>query len=184
MPNPKRQFVHVHIAPVMPRSKHRNVGRKPGAVPILDLVDGWGFDILDPEVMMAARRLRDKSAANGTEPTIAELEAIIARRRDEMSPQPRQPKNAAHSPIVYFILGHERVKIGTTTNITKRLAAMSQTPDVLAAWLPGDRKIEGVLHQRFATCRIPRSEWFHLTPELVDFIDQVRSLNEAMRPTG
>lgn len=175
MPNPKRRHVHLHqMAPVVPRSKHR-VGRQPGAVPILDLVESWGFDILDPDVMMAARRLRDRCSVNGTEPTVTELETIMARLLAERCPPAVRPKHAAHEPIVYFILGHERVKIGTTTNLTKRLAAMSQPPDVLAAWLPGDRKIEGVLHRRFASCRIPRTEWFHLTPELVDFIDEIRA---------
>jgi len=80
--------------------------------------------------------------------------------------------------VVYFIIrrGMPGVKIGTTTNLSKRLSELqSSTPDYLFVFgtLPGDKVVEKILHKKFATNRI-RGEWYEFTPEMKRFVKKHR----------
>jgi hypothetical protein len=84
--------------------------------------------------------------------------------------------------VVYFAERAGLVKIGTTGDITTRLAQLDQgvsavrgmdlTPVTLLATMPGSRPVERAVHEMFANLRY-RGEWFLLAPPLIGFIEAV-----------
>lgn len=75
--------------------------------------------------------------------------------------------------VVYFIEFGDRIKIGTTFDLDRR---MSQLPvDAILATIPGDYTVEAMMHARFASARIRRTEWFTRSPELLEFIEGLQS---------
>jgi hypothetical protein len=78
--------------------------------------------------------------------------------------------------MVYFFLAETvgLVKIGFTADGTPdRRRGDAEThcpvPLTVVATMPGGRRTERRLHERFAAQRV-RREWFHAGPELVDFL--------------
>ena len=69
--------------------------------------------------------------------------------------------------LVYFIRFGDRIKIGFTTDLKRRLQVLPH--DMLLATTPGTMRDEGRLHQRFAHLRIT-GEWFHAAPDLLAYI--------------
>lgn len=76
-----------------------------------------------------------------------------------------------HSPLVYYMRNGDRVKIGTSTHLSKRINTIS--PQGVMAVEPGGRKIEKLRHEEYADLRL-RGEWFKLSPRLVDHIVELR----------
>lgn len=73
--------------------------------------------------------------------------------------------------IVYFVQGtiSGLIKIGTTTNLKKRLQALrtgSAEPLVLLGAIPGGDREEQAFHARFGSQRV-QGEWFSPSPELL-----------------
>lgn len=68
---------------------------------------------------------------------------------------------------VYFARAGKQVKIGISTNPQKRLQQMrTGNPDItLLGDIPGGRRIETDLHQRFSEARL-EGEWFCFTAEI------------------
>lgn len=79
-------------------------------------------------------------------------------------------RSGTHAPIVYFIANGGRVKIGYTTNLSGRLAALSLRFDGVLLALDGGPELERALHARFARFRDSGTEWFELAPEVIRFI--------------
>ncbi|MFE1949905.1 GIY-YIG nuclease family protein [Streptomyces sp. NPDC059524] len=80
-----------------------------------------------------------------------------------------------HDPLVYFIRNGNRVKIGTTTELKRRIRTLALRPENVALLLDGSRPLEKTLHDRFADYRIGDTEWFASEGNLTDFIaDQNR----------
>jgi len=86
------------------------------------------------------------------------------------------PESGKHDPVVYFIRNGDRVKIGYTTHLAARLMALSLRRDSVVLILDGDRRLEAALHTRFASQRIPRTEWFKWDEEIEGFVAQRRGL--------
>jgi hypothetical protein len=66
----------------------------------------------------------------------------------------------------------KRIKIGQTTNLTKRLRALQTgSPDQLKvlATIP-DEAFDAPYHLKFRESWAGHGEWFHPTPELMEFI--------------
>lgn len=87
---------------------------------------------------------------------------------------------SATESLVYFVERDGFVKIGTTTNLARRLRdlarggaimpqGMTIGPMTVLATMPGTRRNEAFLHQRFAHLRL-EGEWFLLEDEIRDFI--------------
>ncbi len=70
--------------------------------------------------------------------------------------------------VVYYLRYADRVKIGTSANPRRRLAAIRH--DEVLAFERGDRALEQRRHAQFAADRWPRTEWFRLTPALAAHI--------------
>jgi hypothetical protein len=76
-----------------------------------------------------------------------------------------------HDPLVYFIRNGSRIKIGWTTNLKGRLLGLSLPRDAVALTVPGGPAEETLMHNRFRSARVGRTEWFEATPELEEFIE-------------
>jgi hypothetical protein len=85
-----------------------------------------------------------------------------------------------HSESVYYIRFGDRVKIGTTKNLSKRLKAIPH--DEVMATEPGGLYVEQQRHKQFAHLQISTGshrEWFTLTPELLAHINAVSARQDA-----
>lgn len=75
--------------------------------------------------------------------------------------------------VVYYIRIGDLIKIGTTTNLKRRMDHLQ--PDELLATEPGHLDLERQRHLQFDHLRLkPRSERFRMEPELLDHIAMVR----------
>ena len=73
--------------------------------------------------------------------------------------------------VVYYVqLTRDRIKIGFTTDLTKRLASYRAHADDLLAVEVGGRVKEAERHQQFASLRIGRSEDFNAGPALLEHV--------------
>jgi len=77
----------------------------------------------------------------------------------------RQDLEAAS--VVYYIQFGDRIKIGTTTDLGKRLGALPH--DCLLATEPGGPLVERQRHEQFGALRI-KGEWFEPAPVLLGHI--------------
>lgn len=153
------------------RGLSANSGRR---IPMLSTIESWGYDLEDSAVVIAACELK-RRADLGTRPTRELFEDILGRTNAMRKLLGRQRAEVeSRESVVYFIRGHERVKIGYTTDLPRRLASLSHAPDVVAATVPGGRDLERRLHMRFARYRIGRTEWFHLNHEIEAYISELR----------
>lgn len=87
----------------------------------------------------------------------------------------RKPRD--RSPVVYYIRFADRVKIGTTTDLQKRLTSIPH--DEVLATEPGSYDLEKRRHAQLRRSRIyANREWFWLTDEIREHI---AGLAEASR---
>ena len=97
--------------------------------------------------------------------------AVLCRQYKKAS---ADEKTSQGGEVVYFVLsGDNRIKIGTSANVEKRLEALqtsSATRLSLLLTVPGGVDMETELHRRFRTIR-ESGEWFKGTPELRSFIE-------------
>ncbi|MFF4292144.1 GIY-YIG nuclease family protein [Streptomyces vinaceus] len=99
----------------------------------------------------------------------AEMQGLIdnATRRDAVVA-------GHHPPLVYFLGGGDRVKIGFSTNLQRRLESLTARWADVVLLLDGDRRLERALHERYASFRLDNTEWFALAPPLAAFIQDKR----------
>lgn len=93
----------------------------------------------------------------------------------ELEPPPPKP----NTDCVYFIHSEHGavVKIGWSSNVHQRLASLNQyspVPLTLTATFPGGLPDERKMHERFAHLR-KHGEWFAASPELMDFIAELKA---------
>jgi len=75
--------------------------------------------------------------------------------------------------VVYLIQPNGRdglIKIGTTSNLGRRLRALGASDDHVLLMLPGTYRQERMLHAVFDADRVGRSEWFRPSLALLEFI--------------
>jgi hypothetical protein len=83
-----------------------------------------------------------------------------------------------HSPVVYYLASQFGgvVKIGTTVNVTSRVARLERAQPALKGRImatePGDRHLEAERHQQFRHAH-QVGEWYWLTPDLVEHIEHI-----------
>jgi hypothetical protein len=86
---------------------------------------------------------------------------------------------SAHEPKVYFARLGNRVKIGWTTNLKRRISSLSLPASCVALLIDGGPDREDTMHRRFASSRIEGSEWFRADPVLETFITQEAAAQRA-----
>lgn len=116
------------------------------------------------------------------------LSAIVAGLGYQLTDTPDQPAHQdeqtadtwqiparKHAPLVYFIRNGNRVKIGTSTEVKRRIRTLALRAENVVLLLNGGQALERSLHKQFADLRIGNTEWFAYDGALIDFIaDQNR----------
>ncbi|WP_189750800.1 MULTISPECIES: GIY-YIG nuclease family protein [Streptomyces] len=127
--------------------------------------------LIDPELepldIAAVKRLQ---AEQRTRPRITKRVTLSA----------QQAGAEEDSGCVYYVVfrrNSDRVKIGTTRQARQRFRTLcSQTGDRLRLLVaePGGTQQEGERHRQFDHLRVPGSEYFRYTRELIDHIAELR----------
>ncbi|MFF2864528.1 GIY-YIG nuclease family protein [Streptomyces rubiginosohelvolus] len=81
-----------------------------------------------------------------------------------------------HTPLVYFIRNGNRLKIGTTTELKRRIRTLALRAENVVLLLDGSKPLEKKLHQQFADLRIGNTEWFAYDEALIAFITEQNRL--------
>ena len=77
-----------------------------------------------------------------------------------------------HKPLVYFIRNGNRMKIGTTTELKRRIRTLALRAENVALLVDGDHRREREYHRQFAEHRVGRTEWFAYEGALTDFVTE------------
>ena len=128
-----------------------------------------GIDISEALVEHVFERWDDRLASKDVSDRVRQL---IRRKRTADIAGDQSLWNAAS--VVYFIQWGDRVKIGYTSDLKKRLKSLTFSPDAVLLAIPGDRAAELAIHHRLAKYRFPRTEWFEMSEEVLDYIDYLR----------
>ena len=98
---------------------------------------------------------------------------VITQARNDFADQNLGRKPTAqgmltrNEPLVYYIRFGDRVKIGTTTNMKRRLDSVPH--DEILATEPGGREVEHARHVQFRADNI-KGEWFRFSDQLAQHI--------------
>lgn len=116
-----------------------------------------------------------ESSTRALERRIGQLEAVVQIKEQQIQrlqgpkPEPTPPKPAPVDGTVYVLRCGGFIKIGWTSDLTKRMR--SYQPDtVLLATMPGTRKDEHRLHKRFAHLRTHGREWYPIAPQITEYV--------------
>ncbi|MFE6079986.1 GIY-YIG nuclease family protein [Streptomyces virginiae] len=141
-------------------------------------------DTTDPAFHSIAEVLADMASARvefTPEIIDAAVKAGRARhaRETTIPTLPHQPgPEAVAGSVVYYIRRGNLIKIGTTTNLRRRMAALM--PDEILAVEPGDWVLEQQRHRQFGDQRISRQgEYFFPGPALRRHVAEVRATHGA-----
>jgi hypothetical protein len=74
--------------------------------------------------------------------------------------------------FVYFLRVGERIKIGYSVDVKRRMRAYPPGCELLAVE-PGDRELETQRHRQFAGSRTDGREWFRPTPDILDLVGEI-----------
>lgn len=83
-------------------------------------------------------------------------------------------KTIVHDPVVYYVLVGSLMKIGTSTNLRRRLLAYPPNRRLLATE-PGGRSVESRRHAEFADLLDSGREWFRFEGTLVEWVQSIRA---------
>lgn len=111
------------------------------------------------------------------------LAAVVASLGYTLTDTPAQPSKPAdapvvkwtvpagkHAPYVYFIRNGNRMKIGTTTELKRRIRTLALRAENIALLFDGGQRREHEFHKQFAEHRIGTTEWFADEGALADFV--------------
>lgn len=101
------------------------------------------------------------------------IELWLVKRGTPLCPRtPRLPNDG----WVYFVRGADKIKIGTTGSVARRLATLRCASPVeltLLHSMPGSQRVERHLHRQFADLRM-HGEWFRAEEPLLSHIARLR----------
>lgn len=119
-----------------------------------------------PDILTAALRHAGSDVRPAPLPS-EERSAVVAGAR----PKPvGAHMGGVHGPVVYFADTGARIKIGTSTNLRKRMRSLSLQEKDVVLLLQGGVMLERALHDTFAKERIDSTEWFAKSDRLMKFI--------------
>lgn len=78
----------------------------------------------------------------------------------------------AHAPVVYFLRNGNRLKIGTSQNLRRRITSLSLRREDVVRVEHGDQEYERSLHRRFVELRVDETEWFELRGSLARYLGE------------
>jgi hypothetical protein len=74
--------------------------------------------------------------------------------------------------FVYFLRIGERIKIGYSVDVKRRMRSYPPGSELLAVE-PGDRDLETQRHRQFAGSLLDGREWFRPTPDVLELVDEI-----------
>lgn len=135
------------------------------------LMNVAGCDVQDPEVLKLAIKAGHARAASVNDDTSLEFQARQEwRMQQDADIARRMQKHEATARVYYARLGN-RLKIGYTHNVRKRMAQLM--PEELMATERGGEAVEAERHRQFGHLRT-HGEWFRYEDELVDHVEELR----------
>lgn len=97
----------------------------------------------------------------------------VHRRTVEAANEARLAQSRGEQPgWIYYLSVGDRVKIGFSTNVRRRMRQYPPSSHLLAVH-PGTPDLEVEMHRRFAGSRAAGREWFNRSTDLLEHIDQV-----------
>jgi hypothetical protein len=124
---------------------------------------------------------------DGLEAALTSVATPVAVRDDLVATATATPVenllHGVHDSVVYFIANGGRVKIGFTTNLKSRLAALALRSDSVLLALHGGPELERALHARFVKYRNGNTEWFEMAPEVFRYASS-RNAATGATPLG
>lgn len=99
-----------------------------------------------------------------------ELTDTTAAPKQEETLQTWAVPSRKHSPLVYFIRNGNRLKIGTSTELKRRIRTLALRAENVVLLVNGGQDIERAFHRQFSDLRIGNTEWFAYEGALVDFV--------------
>ena len=153
----------------LPRSTMPNSAPLP-ASPRCTATDERGFDCdkladSNAPVRLCAGHLRDAY--------LYVHDHLVAHASNVVELQPKRPavRHRVRESVIYYLRFGDRIKIGTTADLTGRLLAIPH--DELLATEPGGEQLERMRHAQFADARV-RGEWFTASEDLLSHIEMLR----------
>lgn len=117
------------------------------------------------------RRERLSAIVAGLGYQLTDAPTPAAARAEE--PPVRWPiPSGKHAPVVYFIRNGNRIKIGTTTELKRRIRTLALRAENVALLIDGGQQLERAFHRQFADLRVGSTEWFAHEGLLAEFITQ------------
>lgn len=105
----------------------------------------------------------------GIEPRV-EAEPTRGVEKPAAAPRSWRIPPRKHQPLVYFLRNGNRIKIGTTTELKRRIRTLALRPENVVLLLDGGQQLERELHRKFTGLRIGDTEWFAYDGPLIDFV--------------
>ncbi|GFH38892.1 GIY-YIG nuclease family protein [Streptomyces pacificus] len=159
--------------------------RTSGELATVPLASPWTGTEEDGDVLNKARAEgRTDAAVTALLGAVGRPEAVPSKPRRPQPPSaPSGPVGepvedvqalygAAHAPIVYFLRNGNRVKIGTSQNLKRRISSLSLRPSDVVRVEHGDQQYERALHGRFTDLRAGGTEWFELRGDLARYLGE------------
>lgn len=94
------------------------------------------------------------------------------RREDEKYEAEKAALRKERDGFVYYIHIGERIKIGYSVDVKRRMRAYPPGSKLLAVE-PGDRDLERKRHQQFAGSRTEGREWFQPTVDIMELVQEL-----------
>lgn len=151
-------------------------------------------EVLDRIIERNRQRAREIWEEEQLRRRAARLEEAAARYGHEMVVDPNEPKNLPvtwkipsrkHQSLVYFIRNGNRIKIGTTTDLRRRIRNLALRPENVVLLEVGGRDREREFHQRFAKYRDGNTEWFRDLGELSNYItERIEEIRREQAPSN
>lgn len=141
------------------------------------LCTGHAADIASAvvESQVAVHRFQQNlTMANSERMAFAQVGAAIQEQYDAELAERRQGREG----FVYYIQVDERIKVGFSTDVKRRMRAYPPASKLLAVE-PGDRDLEKRRHRQFAASLAYGREWFTPTQDLREHIDTVLAQHGA-----
>jgi hypothetical protein len=104
---------------------------------------------------------------------IVTQQIVGLRRKEQRRVEIRDAFNDLGS-VVYFIRDDDLIKIGYTGDLRTRRRAFTSDLTAILAVVPGGQELEGEIHERFVASLAKGKEWFRPTPDLIEYINEIR----------
>jgi len=99
---------------------------------------------------------------------------IVEVRREVLRKADIREAFADLGSVVYFIRDGDLIKIGYTGDLKTRRRTFTSDLTAILAILPGGQELEGEMHERFAASLAKGKEWFRPTPDLIEYVNEIR----------